>query len=191
MNIPELTYENIDDSPPDYGWEELCERGRMKASGVDANQWDLGDLALQVETDYGKNRLGEYAKAINKPFSTLSQYRSMSAYYQKDTRYLFENLSRSHYLAAKSLKDVSASLELLTQASNEDGWTSGRVAIECRRIRGKPVPPKKIMDYEGCILEVDDWQGRVVIQLAPGANMLNMSELINKTYRFKVYEVAA
>ncbi len=186
----ELTYEPIADIDHDPAWETMCELGREMAAETDGKQWDLGDLALEVDKQYGKNRIGEFAKSIGVPVSTVKQYRRMSAYYEQDTRTAFANLSRSHFLYAIMGKDVSASLELLTKASNGD-WTVERTKIERKREQNRPLPPKKLMDYEGQVIRMDMQLGQLVIEFAPGANMLNMSDLINLPLRFKVYEVAA
>lgn len=189
MSDLEITYETIEQDN-DAAWEIMCELGRNLVNSADGKQWDLGDLALEVDKEYGKNRIGEWAIAIGLAVSTAKQYRRMSSYYEKDMRTAFPNLTRSHYLNAIMGKDISASLELLTEASNGD-WTIDRTKVERKRRVGRPLPPKKIMDYEGEITDIDMQIGRLVISFAPGANMLTMIDLTDKPLRFKVYEVAA
>jgi hypothetical protein len=66
----------------DKVYEELVEAGR-KVANV---QWELGDLALQVETKYGEETLEQYAEDIGVLHTTLSDYRWVASRYQKTTR---------------------------------------------------------------------------------------------------------
>lgn len=188
-DIQELTYEDILQST-DPAWETMCELGRSLVQSTDGKQWELGDLALEVDKEYGKNRIGEWAKAIGSPVSTVKQYRRMSGYYEKDIRVSFPNLTRAHFLKAICGNDLETSLSLLNDAANGD-WTSERVQVERKLLLGRPALPKKLMDYEGEITDIDVERGSIVIALAPGANMLNLIDLQDRLLRFKVYEVAA
>lgn len=194
-DIPELVYEPLETDNSDPVWETLCELGRSRVQANDGNQWELGDLAIEVDKNYGTNRIGEWAAAIGIVTSTANNYRKISRYYAPDFRKLFPDLSYTHYVSAhipeKYMADgLEESLHLLTLAS-ENNWRTGKLAIERNALVGKPKPAKRVMDYTGIIASVDAQIGRLVIQLEPGANMLAMHELINGKYRFKVYEEAA
>lgn len=195
-DLIELVYEQAeDDFDHDPVWETLCELGRAKVEANDGNQWELGDLALEVDKTYGKNRIGEWAGAIGIATSTANTYRGMSRYYESNFRKLFPDLSYTHYLKAmipeKYMADgLEESLQLLTQAS-EGGWKTGKLALERNAITGKPKPPKRVLDYTGEIVSIDAQIGRMVIQFDAGANMLTMQELVNQSLRFKAYEMKA
>lgn len=81
-------------------WESLVLRGieiRLKGDSVN---WELGDLALQVETAYGDHTLETYAEDIGVNFRSLQEYRRVAAAFEKSSR--LENLSWTHHQAAAS-----------------------------------------------------------------------------------------
>lgn len=189
MTDAELTYEPIETND-DPMWETMCEIGRNMVQAADGKQWELGDLALEVDKEYGKNRIGEWAKAIGSPVPTIKQYRRMSAYYGKDIRLSFPTLTRAHFLKAIHGKDVEFSLALLHDAEVGE-WTSERVLVERKLRLGNPPPPKKLLDAEGEIADIDIDNGRIVVAFIAGVNMYQVSDLIKRPLRFRVYEVAA
>lgn len=66
-------------------WDELVSAGR---AAKDSYQWELGDLASEVETGYGEQSLAKYAVEIEVNPDTLVQYRVVS-------RAFPQNLDRS------------------------------------------------------------------------------------------------
>lgn len=67
-------------------WAELVEQGRKLVSG---QNWQLGDLALEVATSYGEGSLDKFAKEIGVAHNTLQDYRRVAQAYP-------ELLERSH-----------------------------------------------------------------------------------------------
>jgi hypothetical protein len=79
-------------------WDELVEAGLMTISN---HQWKLGDLAREVETNYGENSLAKYATALNMEYNTLRRYRDVAkAFPESATRVADWSVCRE--LAAQS-----------------------------------------------------------------------------------------
>lgn len=60
---------------PDWTWEEACEMGLMARNLRDLSNWVIGTVALGIETKWGIDRLGEFAKMLGFERSTVEQYR--------------------------------------------------------------------------------------------------------------------
>ena len=151
-------------------WEAAVSAAADDEQDMAARRWRLGDLARRVQKQYGKNRLGDFAKQINVPVPTVKQYRRMSDFYPPDTRYLFENIGYSHYRQAMRLKDLGAALELLTVCSG-DSRTVEATQVEINKIVGKPTPPLKLLDASGVIVRLDMLDGLLVLQIGRGADL--------------------
>ena len=104
-------------------FEEICERGRTAAEGIENGCWVIGDLACDIAdvAKYGENAVERFAKAINVPLPTVKQYCGMSRFYQKDTRVSFlkkhPNITYTHMRDAKRLKTEKLALEFLEEVS--------------------------------------------------------------------------
>jgi hypothetical protein len=64
-------------------WEQLVADGRR---AISKRNWLLGDLALEVETGYGKGSLKRYADEIEINYESLKNYRWVAAHWEKVTR---------------------------------------------------------------------------------------------------------
>lgn len=174
---------------PEALFEAICEAGRMEVADEDERAWNIGDLACLVDTVYGENRIKRFSDEILMPVSTVKQKRSMAAFYEKDTRGLFPNLSRSHYREAMRLGHLGAAI-LLTMAA-DNNWTVAQVQREKRTVLGKPFTKEKLLDAVGCIDHVDLNAGRLWIQLDPGLNGYDLLGLVNQPVEVKLYRKAA
>jgi hypothetical protein len=72
-------------APADIGYDDIVRKGKAIVASLSEKQWDLGDLAAQVEKAYGENRLEQFAVDINFPGApcTLSRYRSVCVAFPK------------------------------------------------------------------------------------------------------------
>lgn len=169
-------------------WEAAVTAAADAEQDMAARRWCLGDLAGLVAKQYGKNRLGDFAKAINVPVPTVKQYRRMAAFYPKDTRYLFENVGYSHYRAALRLKELDAALELLAVCAAEDK-TVEAAQIAVAEAVGQPAAAVKLLDAEAVIEQVDGCSGLLVLYVGRGADL---SALVCGAHvQLKVYEMEA
>lgn len=112
-------------------WEEAVSRGMELRSAKDNSQWDLGDLALEVRSVYGKDSLGTFANEILINKKSLQQYRRVSAAFPPKQRSPY--LSHRHHmlLAAKEdrlqwLKRAEENNLTVTQLERELAISEGK-----------------------------------------------------------------
>lgn len=109
------------------GWAELVARGRDLVAQQDAIQWQLGDLAAEVETVYGEGSLEAFAAEIEQNAYTLRDLRRVARAFEKGER--SPNLSWTHHRIAASIEDPARARELLQRAERE-GWSTRRLDAE-------------------------------------------------------------
>lgn len=83
----------------------------------DDSSWKLGDLALELTTEYGEDTIGKFAYAIGVERKTLMNYRTTAATYKPEIRAKYKKLSFSHFACAASMTKPEAWLE---KADNEE-----------------------------------------------------------------------
>jgi hypothetical protein len=160
----------------------------MSAEGdMSQRRFLLGDLALLIKSAYGKNRILDFATKAGIARSTMSQYKNVAAFYEPDTRYLFDNLSYAHFRCAMRLKERAFSF---LEDCSANSYTVEQAQIEVTKILGKPLPPLKLLDALGCIQSVDLTNGLLVIALAPGVDGLQLEGLVNQTVNVKIFETS-
>lgn len=98
-------------------WEEYLTLGMEARADKDNCQWKLGDLALLVAKDYGKDSIGKYSYAIGVERKTLMNYRTIASRFTRQTREQYRKLSFSHFSALSALEKPEAWLE---KADNND-----------------------------------------------------------------------
>jgi hypothetical protein len=106
---------------------DFVAEGRILVEQNEANQWALGDLACAFEISVGRPSkddedtptLGDLANGWGLATSTVSEYRTLAAFYPKNLR-LYE-LSWSHYKLARKASngDVEEALALLEEAERQ------------------------------------------------------------------------
>jgi hypothetical protein len=105
-------------------WETLIFAGIAARQRKDHTQWELGDLARQVETSYGGHTLENYAEGIGMEHYTLQQYRWVATQYELSVR--TDNLSWSHHERVAARDDR---LDWLRRAA-EAGWSVHQLRSE-------------------------------------------------------------
>jgi hypothetical protein len=73
---------------PDAEYLALVERGKAAVAGMGRSLWELGEVALEVDTRYGENSLGEYADRIGVPLKTLQAARTTARRWPEKSRRL-------------------------------------------------------------------------------------------------------
>lgn len=101
-------------------YEAAVSIGVQNENELTVQRWLQGDLVVRLQKAYGEGIVKKYAAALNVNASTLKQRRTMSWFYEKDTRYLFENLGYSHYREAMRLDRLEDATEALRHASEND-----------------------------------------------------------------------
>lgn len=134
-------------------FEELCDKGRTAMDSLDDGRWTLGELALQIETQYNEHTIDEFAKQVGAEKSRVYEYRKVYGFYSNFLpvqKFREENmmLRYSHYRDAMRLKTADSVLDWLSEV-NDNGYTVEEARVKlCERL-GKPVPPMKLIDDSG------------------------------------------
>jgi hypothetical protein len=127
-------------------WETLILRGIERRQRDDASQWDWGDDALLIETQYGAHRLQEYAELVGKDYKTLLRYRWVASRYEKFQRR--NNLSFTHHEAIAGREDRLQWLE----AASSNNWSSRQLGVKVatydrekkeKQRASSPLPPEE------------------------------------------------
>jgi hypothetical protein len=116
-------------------YEELVAAGQRIIGG---HQWELGDLACELETNYRERDLAKFATEIGQEFRSLEQYRTVARAYKNPER--SGNLSWSLHMVFASQADR---LELLARPKP---WTvaEARALVTSRREPIIPSPPNPV-----------------------------------------------
>ena len=105
--------------PYKKSWEEYIVQGQEAREAKDDSNWQLGDLALGIEKDYGDDSIGKFAYAISVPKKSLMNNRTVAKRFSIDTRMKYKKLSWSHFEAVSASKIVRPEA-WLEKADNEE-----------------------------------------------------------------------
>ena len=99
-------------------WDEYVSLGQQVREMKDVSQWFLGDLAREVQKNYGEDSLGKYAYATGVNPKSLAEYRRVAARFpKKKDRLPF--LSFSHHQRALKAKNPRRLLNL----AHDNEWS--------------------------------------------------------------------
>lgn len=110
-------------------WEEMISYGLELREKKDIVQWELGDLALQVATIYGEDKLGEFAGRIGINKNTLRRYRLVAKAFKKENRHSF--LSFTHHLIVAAHEDKTFWLE----RASDNEWSCEMLEVEMKKAK--------------------------------------------------------
>jgi len=171
-------------------WEALCDRGRAAALDMDEGRWQLGDLSLEIQTQYGKNRIADFAKEVNVPVGRVREYRTVCRYYESSARAeILEDcplLSYSHLRIAMRFGNIQQSIGFLNECA-DGAFTVERTIVELNKLLKKPIPPPKLLDAECELGRVDIQTGMIVIKVGKGANLIELQKWRGKEVRVVIY----
>lgn len=114
-------------------WEEAVSTGVELRRLKDNSQWELGDLAVKVEGDYGTDAIGQFANDIGINKKSLQQYRRVSQAFPKSTR--VDYLSHRHHLILTPRDDRFEWLEKCA----DNNWSTLQLTRELALADGKEV----------------------------------------------------
>jgi len=123
-------------------WEDLVLAGLDAVHRFDGIQWELGDLALQVETHHGEHSLERYAKQIGVEYRTLDDYRRVAKAFGFPDR--SGNLSWTHHQRVAARPDR---LEWLARATKH-GWSTSKFQDEVRLADNPSVPTNLVQQLK-------------------------------------------
>lgn len=92
-------------------WEEFISAGMEAREKKDNSQWELGDLAMAVETSYGEDTIGKYSYAIGVEKKTMMNYRTVAERFEPEIRKKYAKLSFSHFASLIAVVKPEAWLE--------------------------------------------------------------------------------
>lgn len=133
-----------------FAYAQSVEMGRTCQRNQDQARWIIGDLACFVETEYGENRLSQFADDINVPFERVEEYRTMCRFWEFPVRAEFSELSTvtySHMRVAKAFKDVETARSFLLECV-ENAWTVRDARMEANRRLGKVTEVKEVQEQK-------------------------------------------
>jgi len=110
-------------------FEDICEMGREAMDMRSISNIIIGQLAMEVDTRYGEDGLGEFAKEINMRKSTINQYRWVAKAFPGLSAY-GDGLSYTHYRLAASTKTPQRWID----KAIEENWNSAQLKA---KIEGK------------------------------------------------------
>jgi hypothetical protein len=145
MLIPQRPiYEQVESVKQQGSWEELVSQGLELRASTDQSQWNLGDLALQIEKSYGVDSLSKFAIEININKNSLQQYRRVSKAYPSETRSPI--LSHRHHLILAGRDDR---FEMLKKCELENITTSQLEMMQSRNPQ-KEMIKKEVLVCQHC-----------------------------------------
>lgn len=130
-------------------WEELVSSGVSAREAKDNSQWLLGDLALQVEKNYGKDSIGKFGGDIGVNKNTLQRYRTVSKIWKPSER--IDILSHRHHMVLASREDR---LEWIERAA-DSMWSVEELKI---RLTKKESGIDDKVKVGSMLLRKDEWE---------------------------------
>lgn len=134
-------------------WETLADAGRTAAQDMDSGRFLLGDLALRIEKRYGQDSIGQYSADIGLARAgTLREYARVARRFDIPTRIAFAGdagLNWSHFREALRAKDDA---EIWLARAADEGWPVAEMARQISAALGKPVPPRKLAEFEAVVI---------------------------------------
>lgn len=122
-------------SSPTWSWDEACEMGISARNMRDLSNWIIGTVALGIETKWGEDRLGEFARIIGLNKNTVSQYRWVVKKFGLDYDVIY-GLPWSYYRLAAGTEYPEETIEQFHDRSMS-------ITEAERFVKGLPLVPSK------------------------------------------------
>lgn len=113
-------------------WQMAVELGRMAREQIEGMQWLMGDMALIIENEWGKDALEEYAAAVGVKRNTLLRYALVSVAFPPETRE--PKLSHRHHLILAARTDR---FDVLDKIKDRDDVSSENLTRLLKKQDGK------------------------------------------------------
>jgi hypothetical protein len=110
-------------------WEVLVSKGMNLREQKDECQFELGDLAMEVETSYGEDTMGKFSYAIGVEKKTMMNYRTVSERFDKEVRNKYRKLSFSHFSVLTATELPEAWLE----KADDEEWSVEMLRKELKK----------------------------------------------------------
>lgn len=173
-------------------WEELVQAGIEARDDANDGRWRLGELAASIPKDYKTGALEAWAKDIRVKVSAVREYRTVYRFWSQNSacaeiRAQHPQADYSDFRTAMRLGDYNDALAFLGEIV-DNGWSVEQATIVMKERRGKPLPPRKVIDLE-LTLEVQrvDERSSAVIAVVPSTYAERLEA--GKTYRLIIQEL--
>lgn len=110
--------------PDRLNWDDLVLDGIDARKRRDGAQWELGDLAREVETSYGGGELETYAEQIGVEYNALREYERIASQFEFATR--VADVSWTHHRVVVDREDRMRWIRLAA----ENSWSSRKMLAE-------------------------------------------------------------
>lgn len=123
--------EHLDNNLENLDFNDICELGREAMDLRKFTNIVIGKLALEVESRYGENSLGEFAKEVGLRKNTVNQYRWVAAHFPELKTY--GDLSYTYYRIASGTEDPQGWI----QQAVDNNWnvTQLQMKIDGKQLR--------------------------------------------------------
>ncbi len=123
-------------------YQELCERGRLAAENMDKGRWTIGDLACDVEKQYGASLIDDFAREVNVGKASVKAYRTVCRFYEPAMRVAFleanPRITYTHMRHAMRLETEDAAYTFLDECASQ-GYTTDEAAYHLSKRLGSGV----------------------------------------------------
>lgn len=112
-------------------WEALVSSALEAREARDNAQWILGDIAIEVERNYGSSALTAFAQEIHVNKNTFRRYKLVSKAFPPEKR--IDLLSHRHHLILSAREDRDQWLKLAA----DNNWSTDNLMVELGKYEGK------------------------------------------------------
>jgi hypothetical protein len=109
----------------ELSWDEIIDYALQKRQQADKEQFEWGDIAIEITRVFGAKKLRDFASSVKIPYRTLCRYRDVSKAYTLEQRDTFSYLSWTQF---RALAGKENRIELLERASDSD-WTPEKLEV--------------------------------------------------------------
>lgn len=153
-------------------WDVSVNLGVALVQAQDKDNYNIGDLAVTVQSDYGEDSIGKWSKDIGADVKRVKEYRTTCAYWQKEARNeLLQAMPRVNYsllrLTANRFASPKEAIAFLEECCDND-WSVERARLAIKELKGELLPPEKVADVHVNVTRVDHATGKMTVEFVGG-----------------------
>lgn len=157
FNSPRLDVfqKEIEKGTRDWSYEMYISTGLEIRKYKDKSQWLLGKLAVGIETKWGENMLGKYAKEIGVAVTSLRVYRwVVKKFHESNPK--FVPPEKTPFSVLQSVANLpDGARESLLERADIDNMSVEHVRMEVKKHKGQKIRPRFTLQH--CEIH-DKWQ---------------------------------
>lgn len=190
MNL--ITVKSLEEITDEADYDEAVNLGKRIQEDIDRGRWVIGDLALRLETIYGKDSVGEFAKDIQVSKGRVQEYRTMSQYYNREVRqYIADNFAVNWSILriAKRFKDIESSIDFLSRCADKGVLTVDDTARLANEVLGRSPKPQKLARADFMCTRSEE--GKITFHIDNIPPDIQELITIGDVYTLDIYEIIA